>query len=1052
MFSQGKVVRGTRYGTWYCIAVWDCTARRFCWQSSSSSLAVDAPHIVLLFSHLVAFVVAFSALLPGFPFMPAAPLQSNSQPPPSAAGGAPPPPPAAPESTQQPNEPAAAVSAVAPSAAGTAAAPTATAANPVPPPPLASEPTDQAVLEYLRKKGLGSAALELTNLLKDQPPQGGGGTSSEGGDTGQPPPKSARERLEEEDLISRNQRSVLSKTTGGGYGYDRDAAWPIAQWGVPDTGRENLPTEVQGRVGLGVEEARAYLDAFTSLQLWVLSLPDEDGVQITENPLMRAKDLVQSKDATLHSVMETLVPSKEGRSQTRSTATTLYNLPHSAKPELLAVSFALLVHTYCELLEVGMESTAHTLRDAFCPIYEALYPTEFRDLYQCTTVEDIIRLNSHNSQHMEAISNLKTILVQVASFQLRREELNAQATVSGGSLDRDQKAARDQKIREYDRNISVLKQRYAELSQKASAAFDKMHDLPFLRRARAVRWQLTVSSSTYGMLASFFRSNDDGVLAMSTLLQTKCEVHVEHRDPLPFTPSCVFDETTDPNQPALALNKMDICWAAPVAYRQGKSRERLPFPRYQLEDEYDDEKQAARDKSQVEFNRSLLMGFRRLEALERKRDYEAMSEGAQERFRDMSHRSLPVVLPNPLEPSIHLTTLCSSASGPVVRTKSSTGRPNVSSLSSVWDESGIALCCAKTAPPDGRRIAVGCDDSAIRIFDLLESTPHEPASILLGHKNGFPVFDLDWNRDGRSLLSAGGDGSVRLWDTMAVGPFGNVVPLQSTSSSTTLTKPDSLSQAVDKEPRMRVPGWLPEDGAYANGAALAVYRGHAPSSPVWSVAFAPSGYYFMSTGGDATARLWTTDRPVPVRLFCGHTSSNVNCVDWHPNCNYVVTGGDDKTVRLWDIQTGRPVRLLDGCGAGINTVKVAPGGQYVAGADYSGIVHLWDLSTGKKVTQFSASDRHTFRAGDLADHNMIHRLSFSRCGSALAGGGDGCVVKVWDVKSDSIADTSLVKSATKKFPTKQTIIMDLYYTKRNLLMSVGKFVTPVPRPSLDAGP
>jgi len=37
-----------------------------------------------------------------------------------------------------------------------------------------------------------------------------------------------------------------------------------------------------------------------------------------------------------------------------------------------------------------------------------------------------------------------------------------------------------------------------------------------------------------------------------------------------------------------------------------------------------------------------------------------------------------------------------------------------------------------------------------------------------------PVYDIDWNRDGRTLLSAGGDGTIRLWDSKAVGPFGKL--------------------------------------------------------------------------------------------------------------------------------------------------------------------------------------------------------------------------------------------------------------------------------------
>jgi transcription initiation factor TFIID subunit 5 len=303
----------------------------------------------------------------------------------------------------------------------------------------------------------------------------------------------------------------------------------------------------------------------------------------------------------------------------------------------------------------------------------------------------------------------------------------------------------------------------------------------------------------------------------------------------------------------------------------------------------------------------------------------------------------------------------------------------------------------------------------------------------LGHKNGFPVFDVDWNRDGRCLLSAGGDGSIRLWDTMAVGPFGEVV-----------TKTKNSSSAVDKteETEELIPGLRPDTAKYSSGAALAVYRGHAPSAPVWSVSFAPCGYYFASSGADATARIWTTDRTVPVRLLTGHSSMNVNCIEWHPNCNYVITGSDDKTARLWDVQSGRTVRLLSGCSSGVNAVEIDPSGRFAAVAEYSGIICLWDLGTGKKVTEFRCrrTDSRRFTA---VDNVAVHALSFSACGTALATGGDDCCIRIWDIQRD-VGDRSLFTAPLYSFPTRQTMTLDLHYTKRNLLLAAGKYVTPVP--------
>jgi WD40 repeat protein len=638
---------------------------------------------------------------------------------------------------------------------------------------------------------------------------------------------------------------------------------------------------------------------------------------------------------------------------------------------------------------------------------------------------------------MEALNALKNLLVQVAGYQLRREELNAQRVLSGNGMDGATKTSNDQKIADCDSKIQKLKQNYTELSHRAGAAFDKMYDLPFLRRARAVRWQLTISTSSYTILSEYLRN--ENLKSMSTLLQTKCELHVEKRDPVPFIPACLVDGTRYP----VDWENVKINWATPLPRSSFETD--LPFPKFNLEQEYENQEEADIDKITVEFNRALLMnGFRKLEALERKREYEVLSEQMQKKLKE-GDSSLARKLDDPLKPSILLTSLCSNSSGPFFRTKaspSSSFRTNFTDVSAIWEEAGIGMVCAKLCEPDGRRLAVGCDDSAVRIWDATKENNDEPLQVLLGHKNGFPVFDVSWNRDGRALLSCGGDGAVRLWDTMAIGPFGEVAPVKARRRPSSGSNKKGNS-GPPEESDVLVPDLKHEKAKYMSGAALAVYRGHAPSSPVWSVSFSPSGYYFASAAADATARLWTTDRPVPVRLFTGHTASNVNCVEWHPNCNYIITGSDDKSARLWDIQTGRTLRLLIGCQGGVNAVKIDPSGRLAAVADVSGTVHLWDLGTGKRVTEFRTKKLEN-RPTSVAGAPLVHALKFSACGSALATGGDDCCIRVWDVRANSLQGKPQTGLPVKTFSTRQTMIMDLYYTKRNLLLAAGKYVTLVP--------
>jgi hypothetical protein len=46
------------------------------------------------------------------------------------------------------------------------------------------------------------------------------------------------------------------------------------------------------------------------------------------------------------------------------------------------------------------------------------------------------------------------------------------------------------------------------------------------------------------------------------------------------------------------------------------------------------------------------------------------------------------------------------------------------------------------------------------VDSITGASSKESVIVLVGQKRGLPVFDVDWNRDGRTLISAGGDGSL----------------------------------------------------------------------------------------------------------------------------------------------------------------------------------------------------------------------------------------------------------------------------------------------------
>ncbi len=82
---------------------------------------------------------------------------------------------------------------------------------------LVQEPADAAVVAYLQKRGLGSAALELTQLLEQD--------SSKRAKTTVDLSTTA---IQADEAHARHQRTALSLATGGGLGYDVDAAPAVA--------------------------------------------------------------------------------------------------------------------------------------------------------------------------------------------------------------------------------------------------------------------------------------------------------------------------------------------------------------------------------------------------------------------------------------------------------------------------------------------------------------------------------------------------------------------------------------------------------------------------------------------------------------------------------------------------------------------------------------------------------------------------------------------------------------------------------------------------------
>ncbi len=186
------------------------------------------------------------------------------------------------------------------------------------------------------------------------------------------------------------------------------------------------------------------------------------------------------------------------------------------------------------------------------------------------------------------------------------------------------------------------------------------------------------------------------------------------------------------------------------------------------------------------------------------------------------------------------------------------------------------------APKDKKPLPKDC---VVRLYDV--ATGKELRD-LKGHKD--PVWRAIFTPDGRRVVSAGMDGTLRLWNVGDGRELKRVEVADKANVSSLAVSPDGRWLLTgDNQSRLAL--WSLDD--------LEMEREHRGSAQVVrSVAFSPDGRRALSGGDDYVVRLWETDTLTELRHFPGHTSS-VNGVAFLPDGRHALSGSSDGTIRIW---------------------------------------------------------------------------------------------------------------------------------------------------------